>query len=95
LTSWWVDQELATAFQKEEALARSGNTIPVVIPLNLDGFLFDDSWSKGFKPLLRRRVAADFTKWQVDAEFERRVDQLVLTLSPNSQSAKTRATQVA
>jgi hypothetical protein len=94
LTSWWVDQEVTTAIQKEESLATGGQVTSVVIPLNLDGFLFDEAWTKGFKPLLRRRFASDFTMWQLDSEFEKQVDRLVLTLSPNGQAAETRSLHV-
>ncbi len=40
LTSWWVDNEVETAFEKERQLMRDrGTKIPVLIPMKLDGYM--------------------------------------------------------
>ncbi len=51
-----------------------------IIPLNLDGYLFE-SWKDGKAQLIKDRLAADFTGWETDntkfeAEFERVVAAL-------------------
>ncbi len=81
LNSWWVDNEIETAFEKERQLMkeREKKTLALV-PLNLDGYLFDE-WDGAKKQQVKSRVAADFTGWetsndQFENAFERLVDAL-------------------
>jgi hypothetical protein len=81
LKSWWVDNELGTAFQKEEAVNRKeGRSLKMVIPLDLDGSLFKDDWKSGYKAQLKRRLAVDFTDWKNQEEFQTKVGELMLAL---------------
>ncbi|WP_026941349.1 toll/interleukin-1 receptor domain-containing protein [Hellea balneolensis] len=62
LQSPWVDRELDKAFQKEEALWKErGEKTLVVIPLNLDNYMFE--WNGSKASILKSRRAADFTRW--------------------------------
>lgn len=65
LTSWWVDKELGTAFEKEQALQRDrGAKVSAVIPLDIDGYLL--RWNDGKASKLRERYAPSFAGWARD-----------------------------
>ena len=80
LTSWWVGDEIDKALEKERALLKErGEKVLAIVPLNLDGSLFD--WQDGRAAAIRKRLAADFTGWDTDnakleAQFERVVKAL-------------------
>jgi hypothetical protein len=78
----WVDKEIVVALQKEDELTRQrGEKVLALIPLNLDGYLFSDSWKSGYRAEIRRRVAADFTGWKNSGrKFEAQVDNVVRAL---------------
>lgn len=75
LTSWWVDNEISRAFAKEQQIMDERKTkVLSLIPLNLDGFLFD--WQSAKAHQVKTRLAADFRGWdsdhaKFDAEFEK------------------------
>ncbi len=68
LLSPWVDFEITKALQKEERLWRKsgGRRSLALIPLDLDGFLFE--WEDGKASALRSRFAPDFSRWREDDE---------------------------
>lgn len=85
LTSWWVDNEIEQAFQKEQNLMKQrGHKVLTVIPLDLDGYLFD-GWSSGKAPQLRGRLAADFKGWDSDdSKYEASFERLLVALRADS-----------
>jgi uncharacterized protein YjbI with pentapeptide repeats len=79
LSSWWVDNEITTAFDKERLLTRDrGQKTLALVPLNLDGYLFSGNWQSGKKAQILSRLAADFTGWQRDKQkFETQMERLL------------------
>jgi len=82
LSSWWVDKEIASAFDKEQRLWKeSGKKTLALIPLNLDGFMFSKDWDDGKAISIKQRLAADFTGWETDNDkFEREFERVVRAL---------------
>jgi uncharacterized protein YjbI with pentapeptide repeats len=82
LTSWWVDNEIGVALEKEQRITKEqGRKILAIVPLNLDGYLFSSEWNSGYRHQIRRRVAADFTAWNTDPDkFEHEMENLICAL---------------
>ncbi len=69
------------AFQKEQALMKERKTKTVaLIPLNLDGYLFDRRVN-GKASQVRSRLTADFRGWQEShSKCEEQIEQVVRAL---------------
>ena len=85
LTSWWVDNEIDSAFAKEQKLMKQRKEkVLSLIPLNLDNYLLSDKWKNGKAQQVRSRLAADFTGWDKDdAKFDEQFERLVKALCAN------------
>ena len=82
LKSWWVDNEIMAAFDKEKALIRERTQkTQVLIPLNLDNFMFSEEWRRGYKSQIQSRLAADFIGWRKNRrKFAEQVEKVILSL---------------
>ncbi|MDB4303653.1 toll/interleukin-1 receptor domain-containing protein [Desulfosarcina sp.] len=97
LTSWWVDNEVDTAFEKEQRLQKErGKPVQAIIPLNLDGYLFKDECTYSKAAQLRKRLAADFTGWETDnAKFEEQFKRVVMALQTEGAREEAPASKLA
>lgn len=82
LKSWWVENEIQIAFDKEQRLRKErGEDVLALIPLNLDGYLLGGGWASGLATQIKSRLAADFTGWETDnSKFEAAFENLVRAL---------------
>lgn len=76
----WVNREMEKALQKEERLWNErGCEILALIPINLDGALFE--WDGHWKSEIVKRHAPDFTGWEQDnAKFEAQFERVLKAL---------------
>lgn len=80
LTSWWVDSEIERTLQKERDFFNSAKKkINALIPLNMDGFIFN-GWQSAKAPDVKNRNAANFVEWQDNKKFETEFKKLVTAL---------------
>ena len=82
LSSWWVETELETAFSMERTLMEETKRRSVLlIPLNLDDYMFSQEWQSGKRQIVRSRVAADFRDV---AKFDEQLSRLLGALKRTS-----------
>lgn len=79
---WWVDFEINKALQKERDLMKErGEKVKVLIPLDLDGYLFDPEYDGANGDEIRSRIAAQFKGWKRSSDkFEREVERVIKAL---------------
>jgi uncharacterized protein YjbI with pentapeptide repeats len=76
LNSYWVSTEIDKTLKKEERLWQErGKKILTLIPLNLDGYLFQ--WNDSRASVLTDRHAEDLTDWKNDStKLERAIERI-------------------
>jgi hypothetical protein len=86
LNSGWVEIEIEKAIQKEERLRKDKQEkVFIIIPLNLDGYLF--KWANGKASILRARLAADFIGWEKNwRKFNAQVERIATALRADQEA---------
>ncbi len=78
LNSWWVENELESAFHKERRAREKYRKVNnVLIPINIDNHIYSDAWTSGYKSQIRKRIIADFSNWQDEVSFNSSFDFLL------------------
>ena len=82
LSSWWVDNEIASAFKKEQRLWKErGKKTLTLIPLDIDGYMFTDGWENGKAVQVKERYAPSFIGWEKDNSiFEAAMKKVIKAL---------------
>jgi hypothetical protein len=77
-----VESEIGIAFEKEQRLSREhSRRVSILIPLDLDGYLFSGECTGARAAEIRSRLAADFRGWESDdAVFEAQLARVVMAL---------------
>ncbi len=90
--SWWVDNEIVIVLAKEqEVFKKRQQKILALIPLDLDGYLFTDGWTSGYREQIRRRLAADFKGWETDeGKFQSQMERVVQALRTDKETRTSR-----
>lgn len=85
LESWWVDNEISTAFSKEQRIMKErGKKVLALIPLNLDNFLFNEECLSTKAHQIKERYAINFIDWESNnAKFKRQFEKLIKALITN------------
>jgi len=82
LTSWWVDNEIGKALEREHQLTKErGEKVEALIPLNLDDYIFGEGWKSGYRDEILHRLAANFFTWEKDdATFNAQAERVIQAL---------------
>jgi hypothetical protein len=81
LSSWWVENEIAIAFAKEREFTKiRGKKVNVIIPIDLDGYIFSNDWKSGYREQIRRRLAANFIEWEDPIAFSMEFKKMLKAL---------------
>lgn len=82
ITSWWIDNEIDLALQKEKVLNQNSDTPTIsLIPLDIDGYVENGDVASLAQAQLRTRGRISFSAWQADnSKFITGIDQLVDSL---------------
>jgi uncharacterized protein YjbI with pentapeptide repeats len=83
LTSWWVKDEVTRALEKERKLEKErGHEVLAIIPLDLDGYLLDETrCMQENAPTLRKRHAPPFRGWEADEKlFDAQLERVAKAL---------------
>lgn len=80
--SFWVDYEMNAALDKEQKVFKKyGKQVSILIPLNLDDYLFSEQWESGKGHILRSRLAANFAGHKVgSAKFKAEMQKVIKAL---------------
>ena len=82
LSSWWVQETIDSAFEAEQRLKKEeGRDLRILLPLNLDGFMFSGDWNSPHEKAVAARVAGDFVGWRRNkSKFVDELEHILLAI---------------
>lgn len=82
LSGPWSHAEIEAALAKEQEFAAdAGQNGPILLPINLDGYMFSGEWKSPHEKKMAGRLAADFTGWRRNREkFDQELKKVLQTL---------------
>jgi hypothetical protein len=96
LTSWWVDNELQTLFEKERRIMqREKRKKSLLIPILLDDYLLSDEYRSGKAAEVRQRAYIDFRGCSpTDGRWAENIEKLVAALRQENAAEATAPSDV-
>ena len=85
---WWVNFEINQAFEKERKwMLKHRKKAAILIPLNIDGYLFSHECDNPMKDEITKRLAAEFVGWENSQElFNNSVSEVVKALHASAEA---------
>ena len=78
--SWWVENEIREAKNKENQLREStGESIDIIVPITIDNYVFEE-WDHKYKTYIMEKHIGDFRNWQDASAFEEALQKLMKAL---------------
>jgi len=89
LQSWWIDDEIEAAFQREETLtAQRGKPTEVIVPLIIDGYIQGGNWDGVKNKRVYDRLNIDFSRCRRDKDrFAAEIEKVVQLVQGDGDSA--------
>jgi uncharacterized protein YjbI with pentapeptide repeats len=90
LRSWWVDDEIGAALEREDALTEQrGKPTEVLVPVIIDGFIQGGNWEGVHNKRVYDRLSIDFSRCRRDkARFAAEIEKIVQAVQGEDDQAK-------
>lgn len=90
LRSWWVEDEMRAALDREEALtAKRGKPTTILVPIIVDGYIQGGNWDGVKNKRIYDRLNIDFSRCRRDKDrFAAEIDKIVEAVQGDGDSSK-------
>ena len=90
LRSWWIDDEIVAALEREDALTEQrGKPTEVLVPVIVDGFIQGGNWEGVHNKRVYDRLSIDFSRCRRDkARFAAEIEKLVRAVQGDADQEK-------
>lgn len=90
LRSWWIDDEIGAALEREDALTEQrGQPTEVLVPVIVDGFIQGGNWEGVHNKRVYDRLSIDFSRCRRDkARFAAEIEKIVQAVQGDDDQTK-------